>query len=122
MKISPLLFLLNTTFLLSACSPHPTSGVWKQTEDNDYGINKLVVSFDGIATFTTSKLDDAAWHCLWSTASEQEIELSCTPSTDTEKKEPFTLTINNQGIAELRHNSQLIALFTLQDKNPSSES
>ena len=121
MKFYAHLFLLITTCLISACSPHPTSGVWKSIEDNDYGLKDLTVSFDGKANFTTSKLYNATWHCFWSPTSKQETVLDCTPSSDPEQEERFTLTINSQGLAELRHNDQLITLLTLQDKNPSPE-
>ena len=121
MKPLSTLFTLAITLLITACSPHPASGVWKSLEDNDYGIEILTVSFDGRANFTTPKLDNAEWHCFWSATGNKETELNCNPSTDPDKKEIFLLTINNQGLAELRHNTQLIASFTLQDKNPSSE-
>ena len=121
MKFYTPIFLLVTTFLISACSPHPASGVWKSLEDNDYGIKDLIVSFNGRANFTSSKLDKATWHCFWSSTDKQEAELRCTPSTDPDREERFILTINNQGLAELRHNAQLITLFTLQDKDPSSK-
>lgn len=119
MKCYMPLFLLITTFLLSACSPHSASGVWQSVEDNDYGIKELIVSFDGRANFTSSKPDNATWHCFWSSTNKQEAELHCTPSTDPDREERFSLTINDQGLAELRHDTQLITLFTLQDKNPS---
>jgi len=121
MKFYTPLFLLITTILISACSPHPASGVWKAIEDNDYGIKNLTISFDGRANFTSSEPDDTTWHCFWSATSKQETVLDCTPSSDPEQEERFILTINSQGLAELRHNAQLITLLTLQDKNPSPE-
>lgn len=87
--------------------------------DNIYGIEKLVVSFDGKAQFTTHKRDNAVWHCFWTTISKIEIELMCKPSTNPVKKERYTLTINKQGIAQLIHNKQQITEFTRIDKNPS---
>jgi hypothetical protein len=119
MKFSIALFLLTNTLLLTACSPHPASGVWKTTADNDYGINKIVVGFDGKANFATPKLDNATWHCFWSAASEQETVLNCTPSTNPDQEERFILSIKNKATAELRHNSQVITVLTLQDENPS---
>ncbi len=59
MKIHYSLFMLSIALLLSACSPHPAAGVWKTTEDNDYGITKLVVAFEGRADFVARKLDNA---------------------------------------------------------------
>lgn len=119
MKFSLSLVLLAIVYMLSACTPHPASGVWKTTEDNDYGLSKLVVGFEGRANFATPNLDNATWHCFWSATDKQEILLNCTPSTNPEQEERFILTINNQGMAELRHHAQLVATLTLQDENPS---
>ena len=119
MKIS--LLLLTLTFYLSACTPNSASGVWKTTEDNAYGITEIVVSFDGRANFTTPKLDNAIWHCFWSAINEQETELNCTPSTNPDQEEHFTLTIKEQGFTELRHKEKLITTLILQDENPSAK-
>lgn len=117
--LSPLLLAIG--FILSACTPHSASGVWKTTEDNKYGITKLIVSFDGRASFKTPKLDNATWHCFWSAIDKQETELNCTPSTNPDQEERFIITTQNQRIAELRHNDQLVATLTLQDENPSTK-
>lgn len=119
MKFSLPLLLLSTGFILSACTPHSTSGVWKTTEDNKYGISRLIVSFDGRASFTTPKLDNATWRCFWSAIDKQEAELNCTPSTDSDREERFVLIAKSKGVAELRHNDQLVTTLTLQDENPS---
>jgi len=119
MKFHSSVFLLSIILLLSACSPHPAAGVWKTTEDNDYGITKLVVAFEGRADFVTRKLDNATWHCFWAVTGKQEASLDCTSSLNPEQEETFLLTISNQGLAELRHKSQLVASFTRQDENPS---
>ncbi len=119
MKFHSSLFLLSIALLLCACSPHPAAGVWKTTEDNDYGITKLVVAFEGRADFVTRKLDNATWHCFWAVSGKQEASLDCTSSLNPEQEETFLLTINNQGLAELRHKSQLVASFSRQDENPS---
>jgi outer membrane biogenesis lipoprotein LolB len=119
MKFHSSLFLLSITLLLCACSPHPAAGVWKATEDNDYGITKLVVAFEGRADFVTRKLDNATWHCFWAVTGKQEASLDCTSSLNPEQEETFLLTVNNHGLAELRHKSQLVATFSRQDENPS---
>ena len=115
---SPLLLI---TVLLSGCTPHPASGVWKTTEDNAYGINKLVVAFDGKANFTTTKIESANWHCFWTASSKFEADLKCTPSTNPDQEESYILTVNDQGLADLQHNAQQIASFVRQDENPSDE-
>ncbi len=119
MKLS--LLLLSLTFYLSACTPNSASGVWKTTEDNAYGITEIVVSFDGRANFTTPKLDNATWHCFWSAIDKQKTEMNCTPSTNPDQEERFTLINTKQGISELRHNEKLITTLILQDENPSAK-
>jgi len=113
------LFFLSITLLLSACSPHPAAGVWKASEDNAYGISKLVLSFEGRADFVTRKLDNATWHCFWAVTGKQEANIDCTSSLNPEQEEAFLLRINDQGLAELRHKAQLVGIFTRQDENPS---
>lgn len=110
--------LLTIILLLFACAPHPGAGVWKTTEDNDYGISILNVSYDGKADFVTTKLDNTTWHCFWGATGKQEASLDCSSSTNSELEERFILTINYQGLAELRHKSQLVASFMRQDENP----
>ena len=105
--------------LLVACSPHLGSGVWKATANNDRGITKLNVGFDGRAEFTTSKKDNVLWHCFWTTADKKKLALECTPSTNPEKKSSFELSINQQGQAELREKSILLATFNRLNENPS---
>jgi len=112
------LFLFIIVALLSACSPHSASGVWKATQGNEYGISKLVVAFDGRAEFVTPKLDNANWHCFWSAVAEKTAELKCTPSTDTDMEETFKISINADGLAELSHKSKLIAVLMRVDENP----
>ena len=121
MKHFPSLLMLSTIFLLVACNPHPASGVWKAAADNDYGIDKLVMAFDGKAHFTTTKRDNAEWHCFWTTSSKTETELKCTPSTNPDQEELYTLTINNQGFAELKHNDKQVTSFIRLDDNPTPE-
>jgi len=117
MKIFCSPFLLTVALLLTACSPHPGAGVWKSTEDNDYGISELNVSFEGKAEFVTTKLDNTTWHCFWGASGEREASLDCSSSINSEQVERFILTINEQGLAELRHKSQLVASFSRQDEN-----
>ena len=119
MKLRYSLFMPGVALLLAACSPHPAAGVWKTTEDNDYGITKLVLSFEGRADFVTRKLNNATWHCFWAITGTLEVSLDCTSSLNPEQEESFFLTINDQDLAQFRHKSQLVGTFTRQDENPS---
>ncbi len=119
MKVYYALFFLGISLLLSACSPHPAAGVWKTTEDNGYGISRLVVGFDGRADFVTRKLNNATWHCFWAMSDKREAILDCTSSLNTEQEERFILSINEQGFAQLQHKSQLVGTFMRLNESPS---
>jgi hypothetical protein len=108
-----------TTVLLSACSPHPGSGVWEAIADNEQGISKLTVGFEGRAKFTSSKLNNTVWHCFWSTSDKKKLAFDCTPSTNPEQKKSLELSVNEQGMAELRDGSTLLATFKRLNENPS---
>lgn len=115
------ILILFFAMLLTACSPHPTSGVWKATGDNELGISRLVASFDGKAEFTTSKLDNAEWHCFWTIADKTEISLDCAPSTNPDEKRIFILILNDKGLAELRDGhgqARILSTFNRLDENP----
>lgn len=119
MKFYYLLFILSISLLLSACSPHPAAGVWKATEDNGYGISRLVVGFDGRADFVTRKLDNASWHCFWAMSGKQEATLDCSSSLNADQEERFILSVNEQGFAQLQHKSQIAGTFQRLNENPS---
>ena len=125
------------SLFLSACSPHPATGVWKATGDNALGIDRLVVGFEGRAEFITTKINNALWHCFWAAPGKKRLSLSCTPSTNPDQKRVFVLSVNKQGLAELRDNYRpakgflpadgisldeklpVLATFVRLDENPS---
>ena len=117
--LSKFLFIAIFALLLSACSPHPGMGVWKATTGNEMGIDRLVVGFEGRAEFITRKQDNAVWHCFWGVTDKKDLSLDCTPSTNPDNKKDYILSINNQGLAELRHESKLLATFIRLNENPS---
>jgi len=109
---------ISMALFLSACSPHPATGVWKATGDNDLGVDRLVAGFEGRAEFTTSKLDNAVWHCYWGVPDKSKLELTCTPSTNPDLKRVFILSVNDQGLAELRDKSDPVDSSPLNDNRP----
>ena len=122
MKNSNLLqsLLIIIALLLSSCSPHSGTGVWKANAENEWGITRLVVGFEGRAEFKSTNKDNAVWHCFWSAARDKKsLDLECTPSTNVDQKQTFNVIVNDQGFAELRNETSLLATFTLQDENPS---
>ncbi len=124
-------FIILLSLFLSACSPHPATGVWKAVGDNALGVDRLVAGFEGRAEFSTSKINNAVWHCFWAASDKKALTLSCAPSTNPEEKRLFTLSVNDQGLAELRDSSPkedsassaeilpVLAIFTRLDEDPS---
>ncbi len=115
--LAPLAIIL----LLSACSPHSGSGVWKAVTNNDQGIAKLTVGFDGRAEFIASQQNNTLWHCFWTAIDRTKLALDCTPSTNPKQEQSFVLNINEQGQAELRTGTTLLATFKRLDENPSAK-
>ena len=113
------LLFLSSILLLTACSPHPGTGVWKTDSDNPLGIEKLVVGFEGRAEFASTKPKKVDWHCFWRGSKEKELLIDCAPSTNPDKKQSYFLSINDQGLAEFRNDSSPLATFTRTDENPS---
>lgn len=112
--------IFSFVLLLSSCSPHTGTGVWKANSENDWGIERLVVGFEGRAEFSSTKKNNTLWHCFWTAVSDDDgLDLVCMPSTNTDDKQKFQVIINDKGFAELRSESSLLATFTLQDENPS---
>jgi len=107
--------------MLSGCSPHPGSGVWESTQSNDFGLSRLVVGFDGRASFDTKSSKTISWHCFWSASGKQEIQLSCTPSTNPDNGQKFSLNVNEQGLAEFKQQGKRIALLKRLDEDPSKQ-
>ncbi len=118
-KQSRFLLFISSILLLTACSRHPGTGVWITDTDNLLGIKKLVVGFEGRAKFVSTKPEKADWHCFWRGSKEKELLLDCSASTNPDKKQSYFLTINDQGMAEFRNDSSLLATFTRTDENPS---
>ncbi len=118
-KQSHFLLFISSILLLAGCSRHPGAGVWKTDTDNQLGIEKIVVGFEGKAVFVSTKPEKTSWHCFWRGSKEKELLLECAPSTNPDKKQSFFLSINDQGLAEFRNDSSLLAIFTRTDENPS---
>jgi hypothetical protein len=112
-----LIFLFS--LLILACTPHPGTGVWKAISDNEMGISRLIVGFDGRAEFVSKKQDNATWHCFWGKVTDKKLDFECTPSTNPEQKKSFVLSIDDQGLASLYHKANLLATFSRLDENPS---
>ena len=93
MRPLQILFLLVLSLLLGACSPHPGTGIWSVEQDNEFGISRLTVNYDGKAEFNATKPENISWRCFWGAAAKQEISMTCTPSNDPEQEYNYALTV-----------------------------
>lgn len=112
------LSVIFSLFVLSACSPHPSTGVWKSTTDNALGVSKIVVAFEGRAEFTSTKPIKAVWHCFWGKENEKTLNLDCMPSIDTEQARQFVFVAKSETSAELHENGKVLVTLTRVDENP----
>ena len=121
MKLSNARLTMTLLFVgsLLGCSPHPSTGVWKALADNEMGIDRLVVSFEGRAEFVSKKLDNATWHCFWAKESQKKLNLKCSASTSPDDKKTFFIVVNDKGLAEFMNEDKILATFTRLDENPS---
>ena len=111
------LFLSAIALLLSACSPHPGAGNWAAAEENDWGVSRLTLSYEGRAMFD-SKTPPANWHCFWGGTDRQTARLDCTPSSNTDKETQFTFSVNQGGIGILSLEGDILGRFQRVDGKP----
>ena len=104
--------------LLAGCSPHPGSGVWIATSENEPGFVKIDVQYEGRADIYNATEEKAVRHCFWGGMSPKQLALDCTKASDTDNPEHYRLTVTADDTAELTHKQQLIGTF---NKQPRSE-
>jgi len=103
---------------LTSCSPHPGTGVWVSEGENNLGLSKIIVAFEGKAEFKTTKPVEANWHCFWGKMDENTLILDCTPSTHPDQAHQFKIISKQKMAAEFRENGNLIAKLKRIDENP----
>ena len=85
--------LVLSIILISACSPHPGTGTWL-AENNKAEISKLVVNYDGKAEIYLNDSKKAEWHCFWAGLDKKELSLTCTPASNPDNEESFSLKLD----------------------------
>jgi len=103
---------------LTACSPHPGTGVWVSEGENNLGLSKIIVAFEGKAEFKTTKPVEANWHCFWGKMDKNTLILDCTPSTHPDQAHQFKIISKQKMTAEFRENGNLITKLKRIDANP----
>jgi len=92
--------------LLAGCSPHPGSGIWIATSENEPGFKKIDVQFEGRADIYTATDEVAVRRCFWGSMSPTQLALDCVQAADTEIKENYRLNVSEDGTAELTRKQQ----------------
>ena len=111
MKVRHFLLPALSASLLAACSPHPSAGKWKAISDNEFGIKDLSILFEGKAEFVTTKKDIASWHCFWGGESKTVATMTCSPSSDEERRGTYQFVVDSADQGQLIHQGKAIATF-----------
>ena len=114
-KLKALLLCTSLT-LLAGCSPHPGSGVWTATSENEPGFVKIDVQYEGRADIYNATDEAAVRRCFWGGMSPKQLALDCVQAADTDIKENYRLTVTEDGTAELTRKQQLIGIFNKQPR------
>jgi hypothetical protein len=115
------------SFFLVACSPHPGTGTWLADSDNK-AFTKIIVHYDGKAEIFDMKNSKAEWHCFWAGINKTDISLTCTPASNTDDEQLFSLSISDLDSttnaaqparttqAKLYKDTELTGTFKLQER------
>ncbi len=114
----PFVILFSCLLILTACSPHPGTGVWSANAENKYGLSKIIIAFNGRAEFTTTRLMKTKWHCFWGKKTKTILSLDCSPASNPEQSRKFTIVSLDKMSAELREAGKPIATLKRVDENP----
>ncbi len=111
------LLLCTSLALLAGCSPHPGSGIWTATSENEPGFTKIDVQYEGRADIYNATDEAAVRHCFWGGMSPKQLALDCTRASDTDNPEHYRLTVTQDDSAELTRKQQLIGTFSRQQRS-----
>jgi len=125
MNILRLLTTATLTYLLMACTPHPGTGNWLTTGEENVNFVKefarLDVDHDGrtdIFNTTAGQQNDAAdpssavRRCFWRGQDAQTILMTCVVASDTDVEESYLLRVNpDGGVADLIKGETVIGRF-----------
>ena len=115
-SILKIISLLSVLLLITGCSPHPGSGVWVATSENEPGFTKIDVQYEGRADIYNASDEAAVRRCFWGGMSPKQLALDCVQAADSEIKENYRLSVAEDGSAELTRKQQLIGVFNKQPR------
>ena len=103
--------ILGLLALLVGCSPHPGSGTWVATGENEMGFSRLVVQFEGRAEVFASGQEKEMLRCFWAGESAQSIRLGCASVQDADTKLSYSLALTGTDRAQLLQSGNGVAEF-----------
>ena len=110
------LFLTLGLIILPACSPHPASGTWVSTGDNEYNYSKILIHFKPQLEIYTQGAEKPVQYCGWSAVTKQSIEMGCMSSNEQRVEDRYHFNILSKANAELIKDGKVIASFILVDE------
>ena len=102
-----------TAILISACSAHPSSGVWIASDQAAH-FSRIAVEFDGKAELFIPDRENYLYRCFWSGRDATSIRLQCS-SADNEQDNPeYLLSVGQDGMAELSLQGDSLGRYSRQ--------
>lgn len=118
-QVNKSIALIGLVLMLAACSPHPGSGVWLPSGENNSGYSKMVVQFDGRVEFFATDKTDAIARCFWAGEDGQNLSMDCVMADNSEMTFVYYLEVDgSKKTAELKKSGELIGAFSRTDLNP----
>ena len=124
MNMLRLLTITALTYLLTACSPHPSSGHWQSTGEESPNFTKtfvrLEVGYEGRTNIFDSKTatpEQAVRRCFWQGEDAQTIVLTCVQAANTDIEESYQLRIGpDNDTAQLIKDKVVIGHFIREER------
>ena len=117
----PLFIVCLSSLLLSACSPHPGSGIWVPLDDSEAPYTRLEVLFEGRAELFAPGREGHLYRCFWGGTDADSIRLDCISADDEAVKPVFTFRVAADGTGELIASGESIGFFQRTEEKPTRE-
>lgn len=102
---------LAALFMLTACAPHPASGIWLPGQAQQAPFSHLEVKYEGRAILRAGNDPQEERHCFWAGQSAASIALTCTPAFNPKLEEKYLLEVELDDRARLLQDQRLLMYF-----------
>lgn len=106
------LFLSLSLITLPACSPHPVTGTWVASGDNQANYSKITIHFDPTLEIYSNTPEQPVQYCGWSAVGKLNIDIECMSSEDQKELDIYQFNIISEMKAELVREGKVVASFT----------